>query len=69
MDILGIGNALLDIFSFSDEDIDNIAGKGRVEVNGISWTARSSDGANFRKGELVTVERIEGVKLIVKAQN
>lgn len=51
------------------EDIDNIAGKGRVEVNGISWTARSSDGANFRKGELVTVERIEGVKLIVKAQN
>ena len=50
------------------EDIDNIAGKGRVEVNGISWTARSSDGANFRKGELVTVERIEGVKLIVKAQ-
>ena len=51
------------------EDIDNIAGKGRVEVNGISWTARSSDGASFRKGELVTVERIEGVKLIVKAQN
>ena len=51
------------------EDIDNIAGKGRVEVNGISWTARSSDGANFRKGELVTVERIEGVKLIVRAQN
>ena len=43
--------------------------EGRVEVNGISWTARSSDGANFRKGELVTVERIEGVKLIVKAQN
>lgn len=51
------------------EDIDNIAGKGRVEVNGTSWTARSADGANYGKGELVTVERIEGVKLIVKAQN
>lgn len=51
------------------EDIDNIAGKGQVHVNGISWTARSADGSVFKKDERVTVERIDGVKLIVKSQN
>ena len=51
------------------EDIDNIEGKGQVHVNGVTWTARSSDGTVFRKDERVTVERIDGVKLIVKAQN
>lgn len=51
------------------EDISNIDGKGQVQVGGTIWTARSSDGTNFKKGERVTVERIEGVKLIVKAMN
>lgn len=51
------------------EDIDNIEGKGQVQVNGISWTARSLDGTVFKKDERVTVAAIEGVKLIVKAQN
>ncbi len=50
------------------EDIDNIEGKGQVQVNGTVWTARSSDGSVFRKDERVTVEKIDGVKLIVKAQ-
>lgn len=50
------------------EDIDNIEGKGLVNVNGVVWTARSSDGTTFKKDERVTVERIDGVKLIVKAQ-
>ena len=47
------------------EDIDNIAGKGQVHVNGITWTARSSDGTVFAKDQQVKVERIDGVKLIV----
>lgn len=51
------------------EDIDNIESKGLVKVNGTTWTARSLDGTVFKKDELVTVERIDGVKLIVKAQN
>ena len=51
------------------EDIDNIEGKGQVHVNGVTWTARSSDGSVFRKDERVVVEKIEGVKLIVKSQN
>lgn len=48
------------------QEIDNIAAKGQVSVNGTVWTARSSDGAVIGKDEKVTVEKIEGVKLIVK---
>lgn len=51
------------------EEIDNIEGKGSVHVNGITWTARSADGSVFKKDERVTVVKIDGVKLIVKAQN
>lgn len=48
------------------EEIDNIAAKGQVSVGGAVWTARSSDGSVIGKDEKVTVENIEGVKLIVK---
>lgn len=51
------------------EDIINIEGKGQVYVNGITWTARSADGSEIKKDERVTVEKIEGVKLIVRAEN
>lgn len=50
------------------EDINNVEGKGQVHVNGVIWTARSSDGSVFKKDERVTVEKIDGVKLIVKAK-
>lgn len=48
------------------EEIDNIAAKGQVSVGGTVWTARSYDGSVIGKDEKVTVEKIEGVKLIVK---
>lgn len=48
------------------QEIDNVAGKGQVHVNGVIWTARSADGSVIGKDEKVTVEKIEGVKLIVK---
>ena len=48
------------------EEINNLEGKGQVHVNGIVWSARSSDGSVFKKDERVTVEKIDGVKLIVK---
>ena len=47
------------------EDIDNVAGTGAVAVSGKVWTARSLDGEPVAVGNLVRVERIEGVKLIV----
>lgn len=48
------------------EPIDNIHGKGAVTVGGLEWTARTSDGSTAEKDALVTVEKIEGAKLIVK---
>lgn len=48
------------------EEINNILGKGQVNIKGIIWTARSSNGEIIPTGTLVTVESIEGVKVIVK---
>ena len=48
------------------ETIDNIQATGAVKVGGVVWTARSSDGSVIEEGKTVTVERIEGVKAIVK---
>ncbi len=48
------------------EPIDNIHSKGAVTVGGLEWTARSADNKTFEKDEIVTIEAIEGAKLIVK---
>lgn len=49
------------------ERIDNTSGSGAVSVGGREWTARSAEpAAVFEKDSIVTVLRIEGVKLIVK---
>ncbi|MBQ7596084.1 MAG: NfeD family protein [Clostridia bacterium] len=48
------------------ETIDNIAGTGAVKIDGNVWTARSSDNVVIEKDTIVTVEKIDGVKLIVK---
>lgn len=51
------------------EEINNMEASGLVKVKGSMWTARSSDGSTvIPAGECVTVERIEGVKLIVKVK-
>ncbi len=48
-------------------DISNLKDEGQVTVSGLEWTARSSDDTQvFRKGDLVKIVRIEGVKLIVE---
>ncbi|MBQ8075221.1 MAG: NfeD family protein [Oscillospiraceae bacterium] len=51
------------------EQVDNLAGTGEISVDGKRWTARSSDLAVIPQGSRVTVERIEGVKAIVKIQD
>ena len=49
------------------EQIENLAGKGAVEIAGIVWTARAEDDDEIiAVGEKVVVVRIEGVKVIVK---
>ena len=48
------------------EDICPVEGKGQVKVDGKIWSAKSLDLKIIQKDELVTVEKIEGVHLIVK---
>ncbi|NLC73206.1 MAG: NfeD family protein [Ruminococcaceae bacterium] len=48
------------------ERIDNLLSEGAVLLDGKVWTARSEQGELIEKDTLVTVLRIEGVKLIVK---
>lgn len=48
------------------ENIDNLAQTGRARVNGMDWTARSRTGQPIPAGATVTVEAIEGVKLMVR---
>ena len=50
------------------EDIDNTKPAGAVYVDGKTWTARSVDGEVITTGEVVEIERMEGVKLIVRAK-
>jgi len=47
--------------------IDNDKGEGQIKLQGIEWTARSATGAIIAKGEKVSIDRIEGVKLFVSA--
>ena len=48
------------------ETIDNDNSTGAVYVDGKTWTARSADGAVIPAGSQVRIERMEGVKLLVR---
>ncbi len=52
------------------ETISNLNATGTVKVRGSVWTARSfNDEVVIPENTVVVVERIEGVKLIVKPKN
>lgn len=49
------------------EDVDNLRQTGKTVIGGMDWTVRSCDDSQIiKKGELVEVTGISGVKLIVK---
>ena len=49
------------------EEVNNLAATGHVMIDGLPWTARTENEAEIIPvGEEVVVERIEGVKCIVK---
>ena len=45
--------------------VNNIAGLGKVVINGMEWSARSTTGAPLAENARVRVDRIEGVKVFV----
>lgn len=48
------------------EKIDNIESVGQVKIDGNVWSARSVDGTTIPVDSIVTIEKMEGVKLLVK---
>ena len=51
------------------ETIDTLHSTGRVEINGMEWSAKAEDAAAvIEAGAVVSVEGIQGVKLIVKKE-
>ncbi len=49
------------------EGIDNLKACGRAQIAGMEWTARSVDEKDtIEAGTIVLVERIDGVKLMVR---
>ncbi len=47
-------------------DFDELTFEGRILVKDMDWAAKSEEGIAYKKGEKVIVERIEGVKCLVK---
>ncbi len=47
------------------ETVDNERAAGAVYIDGKIWTARSADGSVIPKDTIVTVKKMEGVKLFV----
>ena len=52
------------------EEINNLAETGAVKLSGVIWTARAVDDRIIPVGTVITVERIEGVKVwVTPAEN
>ena len=45
--------------------IDNVMATGTVKLGAMEWTARSTSGEVIEAGTLVTVDKVEGVKVFV----
>ena len=48
------------------QETDNRGNGGEAKADGKLWTVKSIDGEPIEKGSVVTIEKIEGVKLIVR---
>ena len=49
------------------EKVDNLKETGKAQVRGMEWTVRTEkDEETVEKGEVVTIVKVQGVKLIVK---
>lgn len=47
------------------EEVNAAAGTGRVRLNGVDWMAVSQDGSILPENTVVTVQQVQGAKLIV----
>ncbi|MBO5868084.1 MAG: NfeD family protein [Oscillospiraceae bacterium] len=50
------------------EEINNLKATGRVKLGAMEWSARSADDAVIPVNAVIRVEKIEGVKVLVKQE-
>ena len=50
-------------------DINLVEGEGQVKVNGETWSAKSYNDTVIPVGTKVSIEKVDGVKVIVKPLN
>ena len=50
------------------EAIDTIQATGRVEVNGMEWSAKTEEAEMIEANAIVIIKGIQGVKLIVEKE-
>ena len=62
-------DALIGVQGVVQERIDNLAGTGKVKIGAMEWSARSHTGDPIETGTVITVEKIEGVKVYVTIQD
>lgn len=61
--------SLIGMTAVVTETIENLKSTGQVQVKGQFWTARTeTDGETVEAGRKVKIQRISGVKLIVKEE-
>ncbi len=51
------------------EEINSLKGTGQVKVMGQVWSAKTVNGENIADGTPVTIVALEGVKVVVSADN
>lgn len=52
--------------AYLTETVDNLRGTGSLKLDGKEWSVRSANGDVLPEGTLVTVVKLEGVKLYVE---
>ena len=58
-------DAIIGSIGIVTSPIDNIEANGKVKLNGMEWTARSTTGEPIAQHTRVRVDKIEGVKVYV----
>ena len=58
-------DALIGTQGYVTAAVDNLNAVGQVKLGGMEWAARSTTGETIDAGTLVTVDRVEGVKVFV----
>jgi membrane protein implicated in regulation of membrane protease activity len=59
-------DAIIDKKCLVIEDISNLENTGRIEINGITWKAKSLNNEIIKKETIVQIKKIEGVTVFVE---